>query len=94
MCDGGLPLPSERVRVQHLQQQVIHRDHIFALHAQQMLHALITCMSDMGEQHQQIGQASCLLLGGDSALCNNPHQSICDHIEQVVQFPVAFGFFC
>lgn len=55
MCDGGLPLPSERVRVQHLQQQVIHRDHIFALHAQQMLHALITVkenrenkVSDMG----------------------------------------------
>lgn len=39
--DGGLA-PAKHVGIQHLQQQVIHWDHIFALHVEQMFHALVT----------------------------------------------------
>lgn len=31
----------KRVRIQHLQQQVVDGDHVFALHAEQVFHALV-----------------------------------------------------
>lgn len=34
-------MPAERVRVQHLQQQVVDWDHVFALHVEQVFHALV-----------------------------------------------------
>lgn len=42
VCGRGLPLPSEGVSIQHLQQQVVHWHHVFTLHAQQMLHSFVT----------------------------------------------------
>lgn len=40
-CDQGF-VPTKRVGIQHLQQQVIDGDHVFTLHVQQVLHALVT----------------------------------------------------
>lgn len=49
MRDRGLPLPSESVRIQHLQQQVIHWHHVFTLHAEEMLHPLVTVKEDKSQ---------------------------------------------
>lgn len=40
-CDQGL-VPAKRVGIQHLQQQVVDWDHVFALHVEQVFHALVT----------------------------------------------------
>lgn len=40
-CDRGLAA-AKCVGIQHLQQQVVDGDHIFALHVEQVFHALVT----------------------------------------------------
>lgn len=73
------------VGVQHLQQQVIQRHHIFHFHAVEVVHAFVAEMADVGEQHEQVSEAGVLLAEGEAGFGDGPHKSICYTIQQTQQ---------
>lgn len=57
-CDQGL-VATKSVGIQHLQQQVVDGDHVFALHVEQVFHALVTrgtkrCWESFLKQLQEV----------------------------------------
>lgn len=80
----------QTVGIQHLQQQVIQGHHILALHVVQMLHAFVTHVADVGEDEEELGHASMLLLQSQTCLGHQVYQGVYNLVQDTVDMVLLF----